>query len=302
VSFEPILLAPEREKKEVYPYRRVWRSALIEAGAMLALTVAAVLIERFVRPQLGDTQRHLAALAFALAPFVLWYVFSYVAERQSPQPRARLFTVAILGALVANAVGVPLIERVFTVDDWLSTASGGSRILGYALTAGIVQEFLKYAVVRYSVWPNAFRIRSDGIAYALAASVGYATVLNVNFALNSTASLSMGALRITELALSQMAISTIMGFFLAELKITYRPAIFWLPGGLLLAALLTGFATTFRGGLVVGGVSPDGTGNNAFQGLGAAVFLVIFLFATFNFLINNADERAETRRRTEFAR
>ncbi|MCC7447287.1 MAG: PrsW family intramembrane metalloprotease [Anaerolineae bacterium] len=302
MSFEPILLAPEREKKEVYPYRRVWRSALIEAGVMLALTVAAVLIERFARPQLGDTQRHIAALAFALAPFVLWYVFSYVAERQSPQPRTRLFTVAILGALVANAIGVPLIERVFTVDDWLSTAPGGSRILGYALTAGIVQEFLKYAVVRYSVWPNAFRIRSDGIAYALAASVGYATVLNVNFALNSTASLSMGALRITELALSQMAISTIMGFFLAELKITYRPAIFWLPGSLLLAALLTGFAVTFRGGLVVGGVGPDSTGNNAFQGLGASVFLVIFLFATFNFLINNADERAETRRRAEFAR
>src|SRR5690349_13067983 len=113
VSFEPILLAPEREKKEVYPYRRVWRSALIEVGLMLALTVAAVLIESLVRPHLGDTQLLLAALAFALAPSALWYVFSYAAERQSPQPRTRLFTVAILGALVANAVGMPLIDRVF---------------------------------------------------------------------------------------------------------------------------------------------------------------------------------------------
>ncbi len=302
MSFEPILLAPEREKKEVYPYRRVWRSALIEVGIMLIITVLAVLVERFLHPRLDDTQRHIAGLTFALAPVALWYVFSYLAERQSPQPRIRLFTVLILGALVANAVGVPLIDRVFAVDDWLSTAPGSSRIIGYTLTVGIVQEFLKYAVVRYSVWPSAFRVRSDGIAYAMAASVGYATILNVNFALSTSASLSMAALRITELTLSQMAISTIMGFFLAELKITYRPAIFWLPGGLLLAALLTGIAVTFRGGLVVGGVSPDGTGNNAFQGLGAAVFLVIFLFATFNFLINNADERAESRRSTEFAR
>ena len=32
MSFEPILLAPQKEEKEIFPYRRVWRTAVIEIG------------------------------------------------------------------------------------------------------------------------------------------------------------------------------------------------------------------------------------------------------------------------------
>jgi RsiW-degrading membrane proteinase PrsW (M82 family) len=239
---------------------------------------------------------------FALLPFGLWLGISYLGERRAQQPRQRLFIVAILGALVANAVGLPFIQRVLAVDEWLSTASGTSRILGYLLSIGITQEFLKYAVVRYSVWPGCFRVRSDGIAYAMAAATGYATVLNLNYALNVSATPAVYALRITEITLVQLAVSTIVGYFLSELKLTYNTAPYWLPAGLLLAALIESLAIVFRGGLIVGGVSPDSTANNAFQGLGAAVFLVVLLFTSVNFLINNADESAVLRNRTELGR
>ncbi len=300
MSFEPILLTPQKEEKELYPFRRVWRTALTEVALLLAATVAIALITRFVPLRLSDSQRQVIGLGFALAPFTLWMLISYLGERRALQPRQRLLVVVILSALAANAVGVPLVDRVFATSEWLTTATGSTRILGYMLTVGLVQEFLKYAVVRYSVWPGCFRTRSDGIAYVMAAAVGYATVLNLNFALTVTATPMVYALRVAENTLVQLAVGTIVGYFLAELKLTRNTGIFWLPGGLLLAALLTGLAIVFRGGLVVGGISTTGTANNAFQGLGVAIFLVIALFSSIYFLINNADERAQLRSRPEF--
>jgi hypothetical protein len=302
VSFEPILLAPQKEEQELYPYRRVWRTAIIEIGILLFVTVGTVLAVRFAALPISEGQGQTIGLAYALLPLGLWVVFSYLGERRAPEPRPRLFTVAILGALVANAVGLPLVNRLLNVNEWLATAPGSSRLIGYMLTVGISQEFLKYAVVRYSVWPGAFRIRSDGVAYMLAAAIGYATVVNVDFVLNNSANPSVYALRIAEFTLTHLATSTIMGYFLAELKLTRGTSIFWMPGGLLLAALLASLSIVLRGGLVVGGIGPSSTGNTAFQGLGAAVFLVIFLFASIYFLINNADERAQLRGRLDFQR
>ncbi|MEP7285244.1 MAG: PrsW family glutamic-type intramembrane protease [Chloroflexota bacterium] len=302
MSFDPILLAPQQEEREVFPYRRVWRTALIEIAILLVLTVIAVLVTRFYTGTLTDAQRGLFSVAFAVTPLMLWIIFSYFGERRALLPRERLFAVMLLSVLAANAIGIPLVERVFAVDEWLSTASGSSRILGYALSVGVTQEFLKYLVMRYSVWPQAFHSRSDGIAYAMAASIGYATVVNLNYVFNTIADPGSAALHVAEFTLIQLAVGIIMGYFLAELKLSRDAGVFWVPGGLLFAALLTGLAITFRGGLIVGGIGPNGNASTAFQGLGIAIFLVAVLFASFYFLINNADERSRGRSRTEFTR
>ncbi len=300
MSFEPILLAPQEEQKERYPYRRVWRSAIIEIVILLVVTLVAALVTRLLHPTLGDTQRTILGIGIAVLPAVLWFIFSYWAERSALLRRDGLLTVAVLGALVANAIAIPVLKQLFAVDEWLPTAPGTLRILGYAFTVGITQEFLKYAVMRYSIWPNCFRTRSDGIAYALATAIGYSTVMNVDFVLSGSVSPAAVALRVSETTLLQLGVSTIMGYFLAELKISPDAGIFWLPGGLLGASLLVGLVITFRGGLVVGGISTTSTANNALQGLGASLFLVVALFASFYFLINNADERAELRSRPGF--
>ncbi len=299
MSFEPILLAPQKQAKEIYPYRRVWRSAVIEVMAIVAVAVVTVVVARFWTPRLSDSQRQVVGLVYALVPLGVWLAASYAAERRAMEPRFRLFTVAVLGAVVANGIGIPVVNRAFAAESWLSTVSGSQRIIGYMLTAGIVQEFLKYAVVRYSVWPGSFRIRSDGIAYALAAAVGYATALNINFVLDTNAMPQVYALRIAEITLAQYATSIIMGYFLAELRLNRHAAIWGLPGGLILASLVASLGIVLRGGLVAGGFGATSTGNNAFQGLGAAVVLVVFLYSSIYFLMNTADERARLRSRTE---
>jgi RsiW-degrading membrane proteinase PrsW (M82 family) len=305
VSFDPILLAPQQEEKEIFPYRPVWRTAIIEISILLSFTALTIVFTRLYKGTITSGQRQIFDVAFALIPVSLWLLISYQSERRAQQPRERIFTVVLLSALAANAIGIPLVERVFAVDQWLVTAPGLTRLIGYTLIAGIVQEFIKYAVIRYSVWPRCFRTRSDGIAYAMAAGIGYATVLNLNYTFTTLADPASSALRIAEFTLAQVAIGLIMGYLLAELNLSQDTTVFSLPAGLLLAAFLTGLTITVRGGLVVsnpidGKGNPSSTGNSAVQGLGAAIFLVVLLFSAFYFLINNADERA--RLRSEFQR
>lgn len=300
----PTLIARRESEHEVYPYRRIWRTATFEAIILLALTGAVLLADRFLTSKnitLSPTQRHVFGLGFAFTPLALWLLITYRGEQAAAKPRARLFTIVLLSGLTANAIGVPVVERLFAINEWLTNAAGSTRILGYIFTVGITQEFLKYAVVRYSVWPIEFRIRSDGIAYAIAAGIGYATVLNLNYVFNNDAAPVAVALRVAEFTLSQVAVSTVMGFFLAELKLS-QTSIYALPLGLLLASLLNGISQALRGALILAGIAPDASGNNAVQGLGASVALLIVLFAGFNFLINNADERASLRNRPDFNR
>lgn len=307
MTSRPALLTPQELPKEIPRYRRVWRTATVEIILML-ISVGIVLLITLVtknRINLSDTQRHGVGVALALLPLGLWYGVSYRAERRARQPRSGLLFVLVLTMLVANAIGVPLVDRIFVVDEWLPNADALTRILGYTLTVGFSAEFLKFAVLRFSVWPEQFNRRIDGVAYSIVAALGYATVLNINFALNEAADPSAVVLRVAGVTLSQVAIGTIIGLLLAELRLT-RPAPFWLPVGLAIAALSHGIYTAFRAGVIVAGFGPPtdragaATGNVPVAGLGIAVALVVIIFGVVSFLINSADARA--RRSPEFSR
>jgi len=281
------------------PYRRVWRTATIEAILVIVPALAVVLAEQYLSLRItGTTTLQVFRLSFALLPLALWFIFTFVGEYQSRYPRRGLVTVLIVSALGANAIGVPLAERLFAVEGWLSTAAGVTRIIGYMTTISITQEFIKYAAVRYTVWPSAIRVRIDGPAYMLTAAIGYATVLNLNYVFNENALPSATVLRIAEFTLSQVAVSTIMGFFISEMKLSQLPSIV-LPAGLLLASVVNALSITLRAGLVVGQISATSTASVPLQGLGVPIALVVFTFSAFNFLINNADERETLRLRGE---
>jgi RsiW-degrading membrane proteinase PrsW (M82 family) len=289
---------PEDERERRPEFRPVWGAAAAEAALLLALTAVVLLANRVLDLPTSPDQNRTFAIAFGLLPLVLWLVLSWRGEFRADKPRPALFAVLLLSALGANAVGVPLAERFFTVDEWLSNASGGQRILGYTLSIGITQEFIKFAAQRYAGWPGVIRVRTDGVAYALAAGIGYATVLNLNYALNETPLPAAAVLRITEFTLSQVAVSTIMGFFMSEMKLGRLPAIA-MPLGLAVAALVNALSITVRAGLVVSGISPESSASNPVQGLGMSIFLVATLFLGIRFLINNADERELLRLRED---
>lgn len=292
MSFEPILLAPEEEPVEAYPYRRVWRTTWLEV-IVLFLAAALVYVGTHVISLWPATLRdENGRLALALLPLGAWLLVSYRGERRAIQPREHMLSILLLGALVANAIAVPLTERVFVPERWLPEQSFFGRVLGYTFTAGFTAEFLKYAVLRYTVWLGHFRQRLDAVAYALAVSLGFATVLNVRYALNADATVVATGLWVASNTFAHLATGLVVGFFLGELR-TGRPAVIWMPAGLLMAALLSGLHYGFRAIAIVSGLGIDETASRPIGGLLLSFVLVSAALIIFAFLIQSADERQE---------
>src|SRR6185503_19105599 len=98
------------------------------------------------------TELKVIVYTFAVLPALLWLVSFYRLDQLEPEPKSYVIGVYLLGFLVARAVGQPLIREVFDVQTWMDrnwyfTFAGSFFIIGF------IQEFLKYASVRYSVFP-----------------------------------------------------------------------------------------------------------------------------------------------------
>jgi hypothetical protein len=115
----------------------------------------------------------------------------------------------------------------------------------------VVQESLKYAAVRSSIYHSPeFDERVDGVLYGTAAGLGYATVLNVSMIVNSGGiapeQLGSGIIRIVIVALVQASLGGFTGYFIARDKFD-APPIWWMPAGLMLAAVMNGLFSWLTG-------------------------------------------------------
>lgn len=283
-----LLLPPEEE--EIYPYRRVWLSLVVESIALLLLTLGLYLLTTFVGFELPVAFHRPADFVIAIFPLALWFVFSFLQERGVLEPRQRLLAVVILSALVANAIAVPFIENFLQVDRWLPSANALTRILGYTFTVGIIQEFLKYLVIRYTVWPDCLRTRLDAVAYGLASAVGYATVVNLHDVLSNTPLPNMASLDVFNTTVIQYAGSIILAYGLAETRFG-RPTPLLLTLTLALAATLTGIAIPLRAGLVNADLSLTVSAPSPLMGLGFSAALLTLVIFVISFLIQNAERQ-----------
>lgn len=286
------LLTPPEEKAEIHPYRRVWRSMILESSILGGVTVGVFTLVNLLHVQLPSTLQTYTRLGLALLPCILWLIFSWWAERQVPQPRERLVAVAIISALVANAVGVPLINNFLQTDRWLPLSNAITRIIGYTFTVGIVQEMLKYLVVRYVAWPNQFRIHLDGLAYGAASAIGYATVLNLHFALSEPSAPDIAALRIFATYVLHIVTSNIVGYGLSEVRFS-TPTPLFLPMIVALAAFITGVSIPIRAGLINASLSLAISAPRAIFGLGFSIALLIAPSLILAFLLNNIERRVQ---------
>jgi len=292
LRFDSRLLTPPQEKEEVYPYRRVWRSIAFEHIILVLITITLYILVAFIGIQLPRQLYQLANVVLALLPALFWLIFSWSAERAVPQPRERLLAVAVVSALVANAIGVPLLNNVFRVDEWLPLSSAIDRIIGYTFTVGIVQELLKYLVVRYLTWPDHFRTRLDGVAYTAASAVGYATALSLNAAFTSAAAPDVAAIRVFSTLAVQTAASIIVGYGLAE-TLLGRPTFLLLMLTLALAAFVNGVAIPLRAGLINASLALGISAGKPIQGLAFSAVVLTVIGIALAFIFQNAELREQ---------
>lgn len=288
----PQLLTPPPEKEEIYPYRPVWRSLVVESTILLGATFILFVSSIFIDIQIPSPLDAYVRLALALFPAILWLLFSWWPERRVPQPRQHLMIVAVISALAANAISLPLINDFLQVDRWLPLSNAINRIIGYTFTVGIVQELVKYLAIRYTAWPGSFRTRLDAVAYAVASAIGYTTALNLNFILSTPSSPAVTILHVFSNYALQLAASFIVAYGLSEVRFTNPNPIF-LMVTYSLASLVTGIAIPIRAGLVNAQFSLKGAAPRSIFGLGFSIALLVIPPLILSFLLSNAERRTQ---------
>jgi RsiW-degrading membrane proteinase PrsW (M82 family) len=221
-------------------FRSVTESTLIEIVGVAIFAAVVALVADLTKPTLSGVGLIAVGLLLAIVPAALWLIAFYRQDSLEPEPKRYLIGMFLLGAILAQAVGQPLIRGFFQVQQW----AADDLALGFLASiviVGMTQEFLKYAAVRYTIFGNAeFDQPVDGIIYAASAGLGYATVLNLQYVIsNGGVDLGVGVIRCTVEALAQASTAGVVGYFLGQAKFNKMGPL-WMPIGLLLAAALNG--------------------------------------------------------------
>jgi protease PrsW len=273
-------------QRAIYQRGRVWRSSTLAVAGLIVFVGLVVGLDAVLRPELDGPALILAGMALALGPALLWLLFFYQQDRLEPEPIGQVGRIFIVGLALAGAIGIPLTNELFRVQDWLYR-DARTTVLGAICVIGAIEAFTVYAAVRLFIYDSPeFDERVDGVVYATAAGLGYATALNLRFILsNGGAALGAGEVYVTEVALAQAAFAGVLGYFLGRAKLERRP-LWWLPAGLGLAALLNGLFTLLRGQLEPGTIAlHDSVMLPSFSGLLLAGGLAVAVTALVAWLI-----------------
>ncbi len=270
----------------------LWRASWVGIGGLIVFVAIVALLVRATRPHLTGSGLVLTGIVLAVVPALLWLAIFYLQDAQEPEPKRLVLAVFALGALVGQGVGLPLIENVFHLSDWITTGTS-NNLLGSILVVGFIQMFLVYAAVRYSVYGAAeFDERVDGIVYAVAAALGYATVVNVQYVVGSGGvDLVAGIIRITVTAMALASFGGLVGYFLGRCKFEDEP-VWWMPSGLILASVLNGLFAYAVGEVTSTSIGLQGGGYNPWPGLLLGTVVAAATFAVLFYLIQRLQSKA----------
>jgi RsiW-degrading membrane proteinase PrsW (M82 family) len=194
-----------------------WQSAILAVVGVLVFVGIVIGLDAAFQPQLTGTSLIIVGIILATVPAILWLVFFYLQDHVEPEPKREVFKIFIVGLALASAIGIPLTDQVFRVEDWLYRSST-SLVLGSIFVIGAIEAFIIYLTVRHFIYDSdEFNERTDGMVYGTAAGLGYATALNVQFILGSGGAALGGAeVFIAEVALAHAAFAGVLGYFLGR--------------------------------------------------------------------------------------
>ena len=219
----------------------IWISILIGIVSIFAFVGLIVLLDNLIEYNFSGINLVIFGVILSAGPAFIWVWIFYRLDTLEPEPKGFILGVFLLGAVFANGIGIPLINELFNVNKWLYNADLPLRIIGSILIIGVIQEYLKYAGVRFTVFLSSeFDERVDGIIYGAVIGPGFATMLNIQYIISMQGvNPSVGVIRITISCLAHASFSGISGYFLGRAKFERMP-IWWLPAGVALAAVLNG--------------------------------------------------------------
>jgi protease PrsW len=167
----------------------------------------------------------LELLVPAIAPNLFILLYCYRKYRYEPEPLhlvAWIFFLGALSCIPAGLIEIPFPEGVFSS----------------AVVAPVVEEILKFLVVFPAIYPRPeFNEPMDGIVYATAAGLGFATIENILYVIEG--GLAGGIVRAIVSVPGHVVFSCIWGFALGIAKFRLKNErtgiiITGLPGAILL--------------------------------------------------------------------
>lgn len=263
------------ESKPIHERKHVWRDEFLLIIGLCVFVGIVYALDNALNPVFTPATLLLTGIFLALVPALIWLIFFYMQDSAEPEPKGFVMGVFLLGGLLAAAIGIPVVEDLFRVSHWIHNNTL-TTILGGILVVGFTQEFLKYAAVRYSIYhSDEYDEPTDGVIYATAAGLGYATVLNINFVVeNGGVDLGAGIIRMAVVALAQAAFSGITGYFLGRAKFESEQ-IWWMPLGIMLAATFNGVFNWLLGIVSQPTITLSGSTTNTWMGLVLAAVVAL---------------------------
>jgi RsiW-degrading membrane proteinase PrsW (M82 family) len=171
-------------------------------------------------------------LALAIAPGLFWLWYFRRRDHLRPEPRglvARVFFLGVGAAVVAAVAEI----AAFNVTG-LDHERPGWGVIPAALLIGVIEEGTKFAAVYAGVYRHhEFDEVVDGIIYAVAASLGFATIENLAYVLEG--GFAVGALRAMLSVPGHAFFGALMGFYMGVAKHASAGQTRWLAYGLGLA-------------------------------------------------------------------
>ncbi|MDE2777722.1 MAG: hypothetical protein OXI77_17485 [Chloroflexota bacterium] len=283
-------LQPDPLREDTYSFLPVWRRLGLQLVILSAALLLIVLLGVFLQPRLDAQLGRLLSLTTAAMPVVLWLYASVLPEYRVARPRRRLIGVAAVSALTASAIGLPLVQEFFRVQEWLPLQSVFARILGYTLTAGAVDAGLKFAVLRYLIYPQSLRVRGDAIAYAFAGAVGYSGFMNIALIWQLEPTWDTAAIYLLANLTIQLASSLFIALGIVESYFSDAYPLV-LPINVLAAALSTGLITALVGGFMSGPLSTAGNTDRPLFAFALLLAAIILTLAAVYFLYSNSERR-----------
>jgi RsiW-degrading membrane proteinase PrsW (M82 family) len=195
-----------------------------------------------------------------------------------PEPKTEIAQVFLLALILTDFIGLRLINDWFQVPAW-SSANNLTSLLASILIKGFVFQGIVYVAVRAAVYDSAeFDERMDGIVYGTVAGLGIATLLNLHYIIdNEGVALAPGVIQTVTTALAQASFGGLMGYCMAQAKFEHRP-MWWIPLGLIIAAILSGLFTWLISEVSAAGLGVDPT-RSLLVGLGVALGTFVILIA-----------------------
>lgn len=225
-----------------------WTTSAVAIIGVVVFSVLVVAAVRLLDLRLAGSAMLAATLILTLIPALLWMSAFYMLDREEPEPRSYVLGIFALGGLAALVFGIHIVRDLFATQDWLGRTPWYTQLLGSIVIVGMVQEFCKYAVVRYTIYFSAeFDERIDGIIYGAAAGLGFGTILAIQHLLSAGgAQLDMAAMRIAVITLAQASFGGLTGYFIGRAKFDDMGP-WWLPAGLVISAVFNGSVTWLLG-------------------------------------------------------